>query len=78
MLHPKNNYIDDSAGRKVENWINRPRHISTVLDSILTEGYFEKYIKKDAIAIIGHSAGGYTAASLIGGVPDMANISKHC
>ncbi len=78
VLHPKNNYLDDSAGRTVENWINRPRHISTVLDSILTEGDFERYIKKDVIAIIGHSAGGYTAVSLIGGIPDADNISKHC
>ena len=39
---------------------------------------FKKYINNEAIAIIGHSAGGYTAASLIGGVPDTANISKHC
>lgn len=78
VLHPKNNYLDDSAGRTVENWINRPRHISTALDSILTEGDIERYINKDAIAIIGHSAGGYTAVSLIGGVPDTANISRHC
>ncbi len=78
VLHPKNNYLDDSSGRTIENWINRPRHISIVLDSILTKGDFERYIDKDAIAIIGHSAGGYTAASLIGGVPDTANISKHC
>lgn len=78
VLHPKNNYIDDSSGRTIGNWINRPRHISIVLDTILTQGYFERYIDKEAIAIIGHSAGGYTAASLIGGVPDTANISIHC
>ena len=78
VLHPKNNYLDDSAGRTIENWINRPRHISTVLDSILTEGDLSKYINKDEIAVIGHSAGGYTALSLIGGVPDTSNISKHC
>ena len=57
VLHPKNNYLDDSAGRTIENWINRPRHISTVLDSILTEGDLSKYINKDEIAVIGHSAG---------------------
>lgn len=77
-LHPKNNYLDDSAGRTVENWINRPRHISTVLDWVLNNREYNSYIDANKIAIIGFSAGGYTALSLVGGVPDTANIIRHC
>ena len=78
VLHPKNNYLDDSSGRTDENWINRPRHISKVLDSVLNDSEYKSFIDEDKIAIIGHSAGGYTALSLVGGVPDTANISMHC
>jgi predicted dienelactone hydrolase len=78
VLHPKNNYLDDSSGRTNENWVNRPRHISKVLDSILNDSEYKSFIDEDKIAIIGHSAGGYTALSLVGGVPDTANISMHC
>ena len=78
VLHPKNNYSDDSAGRTDENWVNRPRHISRVLDSILEDNGYQDYINKDKIAVIGHSAGGYTALALVGGVPDTAAIGIHC
>lgn len=78
VLHPKNNYSDDSAGRTNENWINRPQHISSVLDSILADNDYKDYINKDIIAVIGHSAGGYTALALVGGVPDMEAIDIHC
>ena len=78
VLHPKNNYLDDSAGRTNVNWINRPQHISRVLDSILTNNDYKDYINEDMIAVIGHSAGGYTALALVGGVPDMETIDIHC
>lgn len=78
VLHPKNNYLDDSAGRTNENWINRPRHISSVLDSILADSDYKDYINRDMIAVIGHSAGGYTALALAGGVPDLDAIDSHC
>ncbi len=78
VLHPLNNYSDDSAGRTNENWINRPLHISRVLDSILADNTYKDYIDEDMIAVIGHSAGGYTALALAGGVPDTTAISSHC
>jgi predicted dienelactone hydrolase len=78
VLHPKNNYLDDSAGRTNENWVNRPQHISSVLDSILAVNDYKDYINKNRIAVIGHSAGGYTALALVGGVPDTATIDIHC
>ncbi len=78
VLHPKNNYLDDSSGRTNENWINRPQHISRALDSVLNDVQYNSFIDEDKIAIIGFSAGGYTALSLVGGVPDTASIISHC
>jgi predicted dienelactone hydrolase len=49
-----------------------------VLDSILADNDYKNYINEDMIAVIGHSAGGYTALALVGGVPDMATIDIHC
>lgn len=78
ILHPRNNYSDDSAGRTLENWRNRPRHISEMLDALLGDSQFKKYIDRKRIAVIGHSAGGYTALAVAGGIPDSANIRTHC
>ena len=77
-LHPKNNYLDDSAGRTVENWMNRPRHISTILDWMLAASEYTDFIDSNKIGIVGFSAGGYTALALAGGVPDTTNITLHC
>ena len=78
IAHPKNNFFDDSAAGTRENWINRPKHISETLDYLLQESEFSTFIDSDRIAVIGYSAGGYTALSLVGGVADIDSISAHC
>ncbi len=78
VLHPENNFLDNSADRRERNWKNRPGHISKALDYILNESGFKDNIDKKSIAIIGYSAGGYTALALAGGIPDIANIRNHC
>ncbi len=78
ILHPRNNFLDDSDGRTTANWINRPLHISTMLDYVLNDNSYKNYIDRERIGVIGFSAGGYTALSLVGGVPDAAAISSHC
>ena len=78
LLHPKNNFLDDSAGRTRNNWINRPQHVSTVLDWILKDTAYTHSIDEKRISIIGHSTGGYTALALVGGLPDMGGISAYC
>ncbi|WP_027722458.1 alpha/beta hydrolase family protein [Maridesulfovibrio zosterae] len=78
LLHPKNNFLDDSAGRTRDNWINRPQHVSTVLDWILKNTAYAHSIDDKRISIIGHSTGGYTALALVGGLPDMSGITAYC
>ncbi len=78
VLHPQNNYKDNSAERTHKNWLNRPRHISVAIDVILRHDEFKDFVDKDRVGIIGHSAGGYTALALIGGKPNSENIRTHC
>lgn len=78
VKHPNDNYQDNSSARKEKNWVNRPKHISKALDTILANDEFKPLIDEERIGIIGHSAGGYTALALIGGQPNTANIEAHC
>lgn len=78
LLHPRNNYKDDADGRSRANWINRPRHVSAVLDWLLNQSEYAAFIDAKRIGVIGHSAGGYTALALAGGVPDFGAIGRYC
>lgn len=78
LLHPRNNYADDADGRSSANWINRPQHVSTVLDWLLGQSPYAGFIDPERIGVAGHSAGGYTALALAGGVPDLKAIRRHC
>lgn len=77
VMHPNNNYRQNTHSRVTENWINRPKHISTALDMI-EKSQFNPYVDKNKVVMIGYSAGAYTAVASIGGKADTANIAKHC
>ena len=66
--HYKNNRNNNELEGKIENFENRPKHISLTIDAML-ENKFKNYINKEKITIIGHSMGGYTALALAGGIP---------
>jgi predicted dienelactone hydrolase len=78
LLHPRNNFMDDADGRSRANWINRPRHVSVVLDWLLKQSAYASFIDSNRIGVIGHSAGGYTALALAGGIPDLGAIGRYC
>ncbi len=78
LFHPKNNFRDNRDEATTDNWINRPKHVSTVLDTILAHPEFSKHINREKIAVMGHSAGGYTALALIGGIPNTAHARLQC
>ncbi len=62
----------------LQNWVDRPRHISTVIDTLLSHDEFKEALDTKRIAVIGHSAGAYTALALVGGIPNTATIRIHC
>ena len=77
-LHPKNNFKNNEAEGSVENWKNRPQHISASIDAILSNQNISKNLDIDKIAVVGHSAGGYAALAVSGGIADTTHIIDLC
>jgi predicted dienelactone hydrolase len=77
-MHPGDNYRDRSLVADVRFPYERPRQLSRVLDELLADPEWKDRIDRNRIGAIGHSAGGYTVAALIGGVPDWNRLRVHC
>jgi predicted dienelactone hydrolase len=67
--HPFNNRNDNTWAGTIQNLEARPRHLQLAIDSISTHPRFSNSVQPDAVAVIGHSMGGYTALALAGGLP---------
>jgi predicted dienelactone hydrolase len=65
--HPHNNRDDDSWANTPQNLKARPRHLQLAIDALFQE--FSDSLKLNAVGLIGHSMGGYTALALAGGQP---------
>jgi predicted dienelactone hydrolase len=78
VLHPHNNYGDNSEEGTYTNLVSRPRQISQAIDTLLNQHVFKETLDTNRIAVIGHSTGAYTALALAGGRPNTANIRVHC
>lgn len=76
LMHPHNNYQDNRDEATTNNWINRPKHISAVLDTILANKEFASHVDTEKIAVIGYSAGGYTALTLLGGFQTQHTVAR--
>lgn len=78
LLHPGDNYLDRSLVADPRYLYERPRQLSTVLDALLMDPAWKDRVDAGRVGAIGHSAGGYSVAALIGGVPDGARLAAHC
>lgn len=65
--HPHNNRDDDAWAHTPQNLRARPRHLQLGIDALLQQ--FAGALQPDAVGLIGHSMGGYTALALAGGQP---------
>lgn len=75
--HTGNHFADMSSA--VDQWaLDRPRHISVTLDFLLQGELTQEVIDADRVGVYGFSAGGFTALSLIGAVPDFSYAAAHC
>lgn len=77
-LHPGNNFRNNVAQGTALNWINRPKHIKSTIDALLSNPDISPSINVDSISVIGHSAGGYTALAVAGGKADTGHIIDLC
>ncbi|MCE5173329.1 alpha/beta hydrolase [Paenibacillus profundus] len=67
--HPFNNRNNNSLEGTIQNLTYRPRHIRMAIDWFFENKMFAGKIKTNAVSIIGHSLGGYTALAAAGGLP---------
>ncbi len=67
--HYGNNRKNNELSESTENLTLRPRHVSLTIDAVLEHELFMSSTEEDAIAMIGHSFGGYTALAVAGGTP---------
>ncbi|MEK3949119.1 alpha/beta fold hydrolase [Paenibacillus sp. FSL H7-0703] len=67
--HPFNNRNDNSLEGTAQNLIYRPRHLNMSTDWFFDSMLFKDKLIQNAVSLIGHSMGGYTALAAAGGVP---------
>jgi predicted dienelactone hydrolase len=84
LRHPGDNWQDQSlrTQRAEQYFDERPRQVSRVIDTLLTDAAWRTRIASDArgprVGAVGHSAGGYTVIALAGGQPAPQRIATHC
>ena len=84
LRHPRDNWQDGSLLKDAPEryFVERPLQARRVIDALLADPLFGPRIATDArgprVAVIGHSAGGYTALALVGARPDIVRIGDHC
>ena len=76
--HTGDNWHDDRFAGRSENWRRRPAQLSSVLNWLLEDPEYREHIDPKRIGAIGHSAGGFSVLALIGGVPDLRELARHC
>jgi predicted dienelactone hydrolase len=67
--HPFNNRDNNTWAGTAQNLTARPRHLQLAINHLVGHPRFAAALKPDAVALIGHSLGGYTALALAGGIP---------
>lgn len=78
LTHPGDNFRDRSLIADPRYFVERPRQVSRVLDALLADPDWAARLDASRIGAIGHSAGGYTVAALLGARPDLARLGAHC
>ncbi|SFB19871.1 Predicted dienelactone hydrolase [Collimonas sp. OK607] len=75
VTHTGDNNADQSRSVSI---MERPRHISRLIDYMLSDWAGRNQINPARIGMFGFSAGGFTTLVSIGGVPDLTKVSPFC
>ena len=78
LNHPGDYYKDRSMVGKLPYFTERPRQVTRMLDALLADPVWGPAIDAERIGFIGHSAGGFTGAALIGATPSLVQTVRHC
>ena len=78
VTHTGDNYRDQSTSITGQEFIDRPRHLSRVIDFMLRSWAGHGSINAHRIGAWGHSAGGATVLIAAGGVADLGRLTAFC
>ncbi len=78
LTHPGDNFRDRSMIADPRYFYERPRQISRVIDFVLANPDWAVMVDQNRIAALGHSAGGYAVAAMIGAIPNLDRLESHC
>lgn len=78
VTHTGDNRRDHAFSFTRRNFIERPRHISRVIDFMLISWDGHDHIDPARIGMFGHSAGGATVLIAVGGNPDFDQGASFC
>jgi predicted dienelactone hydrolase len=78
VTHTGDNYRDHSTSFTRRDFVDRPRHVTRVIDFMLGAWSGHASIDPTRIGIFGHSAGGTTALIATGGVADLGRVATFC
>jgi predicted dienelactone hydrolase len=76
--HTGDNYRDRSASFTRRDFVDRPRHISRVIDFMLSGWSGHASVDAARIGMFGHSAGGTTSLLVAGGIADLSQVVAYC
>jgi len=78
LTHPGDNYQDRSLVANKRYFDERPRQLVALLAALAQDEKLGMLIDTDRVGAIGHSAGGYAVAAMIGATPNRQNLIEHC
>jgi predicted dienelactone hydrolase len=67
--HPGNNRRDNSLAGTAANLENRPRHVSLVIDTVVSDPVLRNHVVAARVGLVGHSIGACTGLAVAGGKP---------
>ena len=78
VLHPGDNYQDQSRLGTLSNLYGRPLQISAAITAALEAPMISPFVNDAAVGVIGYSAGGETALILSGAQPQLERLRRYC
>jgi predicted dienelactone hydrolase len=78
VTHTGDNYRDQATAFTRQDFVDRPRHVSRVIDFMLEGWAGHGAIDPARIGFFGHSAGGTTGLIVAGGVADLNRVVALC
>ncbi len=77
VLHPRDNFQDDSGFATDLQLIGRPHHIVALIDGALANMTVGPLVDRAKVGMAGFSAGAYTTLVIAGAVPDFALMEEY-